>query len=224
MVYCTVPPRGSPTGSRCDSPTAPDLPRTRRRGVPGRRPSAVPRPDRRRSGGRVRHQLRRVCASASSRAARAGLVHVPINYALRGEELSYLLAPVRRPGGAGGSGAARRTSTAFARRSRHRARDRTARRGRVAARRRRRTVTCRGFDARVADDDLVQLLYTSGTTSKPKGAMMTHGALVHEYVSSIDRARLRRRRQPADLHAAVPLGGHARVHAAVPRRSARRSA
>ncbi|NEE54081.1 AMP-binding protein, partial [Streptomyces sp. SID8455] len=36
-----------------------------------------------------------------------------------------------------------------------------------------------------ASGDLVQLLYTSGTTALPKGAMMTHGALVHEYVSAI---------------------------------------
>ncbi|BAX96205.1 acyl-CoA synthetase [Mycobacteroides stephanolepidis] len=35
------------------------------------------------------------------------------------------------------------------------------------------------------DTDLVQLLYTSGTTSKPKGAMMTHRSLVHEYMSCI---------------------------------------
>ena len=41
------------------------------------------------------------------------------------------------------------------------------------------------IDVAVEDTDLVQLLYTSGTTSKPKGAMMTHRALVHEYVSSI---------------------------------------
>ncbi|MGQ4601402.1 fatty acyl-CoA synthetase [Nocardia sp. R6R-6] len=33
--------------------------------------------------------------------------------------------------------------------------------------------------------DLAQLLYTSGTTSRPKGAMMTHGALISEYVSSV---------------------------------------
>jgi fatty-acyl-CoA synthase len=41
------------------------------------------------------------------------------------------------------------------------------------------------IDAEAADDTLVQLLYTSGTTSRPKGAMMTHRALVHEYASCI---------------------------------------
>lgn len=34
-------------------------------------------------------------------------------------------------------------------------------------------------------NDLAQLLYTSGTTSRPKGAMMTHSALIHEYVSCV---------------------------------------
>ena len=37
----------------------------------------------------------------------------------------------------------------------------------------------------MADADLVQLLYTSGTTSAPKGAMMSHRALLHEYVSCL---------------------------------------
>ena len=37
----------------------------------------------------------------------------------------------------------------------------------------------------VRDDDLVQLLYTSGTTAQAKGAMLTHRALVHEYMSCI---------------------------------------
>ncbi len=41
------------------------------------------------------------------------------------------------------------------------------------------------LDVAVEDTDLVQFLYTSGTTSKPKGAMMTHRALIHEYTSSI---------------------------------------
>ncbi|WP_010541853.1 fatty acyl-CoA synthetase [Dietzia alimentaria] len=40
-------------------------------------------------------------------------------------------------------------------------------------------------DSPATGDDLAQLLYTSGTTSRAKGAMMTHSALVHEYVSCI---------------------------------------
>ncbi len=35
----------------------------------------------------------------------------------------------------------------------------------------------------VADDDLAQLIYTSGTESRPKGAMLTHRSLISQYVS-----------------------------------------
>jgi fatty-acyl-CoA synthase len=113
--------------------------------------------------------------------ARAGLVHVPINYNLTGEELSYLLAQ---------SGSAIALVD-------------PALEGNVDAV----DVSLRGvmalrdapgslleqasagdvprLDVEVDDSDLVQLLYTSGTTSRPKGAMMTHRALVHEYISSI---------------------------------------
>ncbi|MGO9077897.1 MAG: acyl-CoA synthetase [Streptosporangiaceae bacterium] len=37
----------------------------------------------------------------------------------------------------------------------------------------------------VADDDLAQLIYTSGTESRPKGAMLTHRSLIAQYVSCI---------------------------------------
>jgi fatty-acyl-CoA synthase len=113
--------------------------------------------------------------------ARAGLVHVPINYALRGDELAYLLNrttvgavlvdpalddPLRAVGDdrrilplrdAPGSllDAARAESAP------------------VAA------------DGVAEASDLAQLLFTSGTTSKPKAAMMSHGALVSEYTSCI---------------------------------------
>jgi fatty-acyl-CoA synthase len=61
----------------------------------------------------------------------------------------------------------------------------------------------------VADDDLVQLLYTSGTTSLPKGAMLTHKALVHEYASCI--AALDLRPDDVPLHA-LPLYHSAQMH------------
>jgi fatty-acyl-CoA synthase len=60
-----------------------------------------------------------------------------------------------------------------------------------------------------SDTDLVQLLYTSGTTSQPKGAMMTHRALVHEYVSCIVGLDLREHDAP--LHS-MPLYHSAQMH------------
>ncbi len=59
------------------------------------------------------------------------------------------------------------------------------------------------------DADLVQLLYTSGTTSAPKGAMLTHRALVHEYVSCIQALDLSGADRP--LHA-LPLYHSAQMH------------
>ena len=113
--------------------------------------------------------------------ARAGLVHVPVNYALTGGELAYLLTQsgsavvLTDPSLADGVTACgapvertimlRDTEDSLL----------AAVRGGDVPR----------IDVEVADTDLVQLLYTSGTTSRPKGAMMTHRAFVHEYVSTI---------------------------------------
>lgn len=113
--------------------------------------------------------------------ARAGLVHVPINYALTQGELRYLVeqsgaslvlvdpALADRLPDAGVS-----PDTTMTLRDAEGSLLEQASTGEVPA-----------LDVTVADTDLVQLLYTSGTTSRPKGAMMTHRALVHEYVSTI---------------------------------------
>jgi fatty-acyl-CoA synthase len=112
--------------------------------------------------------------------SRAGLVHVPVNYALTGDELAYLLEQ---------SGS--RAVLFDPKLQEHLdpvLDDRTA----LALRDSEDSLLARAaagdvpeIDAEAADDTLVQLLYTSGTTSRPKGAMMTHRALVHEYASCI---------------------------------------
>ncbi|GAA1092289.1 fatty acyl-CoA synthetase [Nocardiopsis composta] len=116
--------------------------------------------------------------------ARAGLVHVPVNPALRRDELSYVLAQsgatvvLADPHLAG---AVEEIRSALP------ARDVLALRGALESllevARDPHAPVAEGSDT--ADGDLVQLLYTSGTTSSPKGAMMTHRALVHEYASSV---------------------------------------
>jgi fatty-acyl-CoA synthase len=115
--------------------------------------------------------------------ARAGLVHVPVNYALTGEELAYLL---------GSSGARLALVDPALRAGVEQVLGDTvvetvlALHGEPGAVLERwRTGEVPELDVTVSDTDLVQLLFTSGTTSKPKGAMMTHRALVHEYVSCV---------------------------------------
>ncbi|MCJ0875071.1 fatty acyl-CoA synthetase [Streptomyces sp. AP-93] len=113
--------------------------------------------------------------------ARAGLTHVPVNQNLTGEDLAYILENSgsalvladpelagRVPGGlavrplrdAPGSFLAGAQASAEP----------------------------AGPEAFARSGDpsrLAQLLYTSGTTALPKGAMMTHEALCHEYESAI---------------------------------------
>ncbi|WP_432180139.1 acyl-CoA synthetase [Streptomyces sp. NBC_00063] len=132
--------------------------------------------------------------------SRAGLVHVPVNQNLTGDDLSYIV---------GQSGCALvLTDPDLA--------DRLP----AAVR----TLTLRDADdcllARIpsaepydgpqsAADDLVQLLYTSGTTALPKGAMMSHRALVHEYVSAIHALGLAETDRP--VHS-LPLYHSAQMH------------
>lgn len=133
--------------------------------------------------------------------ARAGLVHVPVNQNLTGDDLTYLLDQ------SGSSLALTDPDLA----------------GRLPAGLPVRALrdapgslldaleTERAFTPRhpPASDDLVQLLYTSGTTALPKGAMMTHGALVHEYVSAITALGLAATDRP--VHS-LPLYHSAQMH------------
>ncbi|MEU0599862.1 acyl-CoA synthetase [Streptomyces sp. NPDC006393] len=132
--------------------------------------------------------------------ARAGLVHVPVNQNLTGDELAYIV---------GQSGSALVLADPDLA-------------GRLP-------VSARSLPLRDADDsllaalrstppydgpeprgeDLVQLLYTSGTTALPKGAMMTHRALVHEYLSAITALDLSAGDRP--VHA-LPLYHSAQTH------------
>ncbi|MCX4450953.1 fatty acyl-CoA synthetase [Streptomyces sp. NPDC058369] len=133
--------------------------------------------------------------------ARAGLVHVPVNQNLAGDDLAYIL---RQSGSSlvlTDPGLADRVPEGFPVRA---LRDDE---GSLLAG----LSTPRPFTParEPAADDLVQLLYTSGTTALPKGAMMTNGALVHEYVSAITALDLRAGDRP--VHA-LPLYHSAQMH------------
>ncbi|MFF8844065.1 acyl-CoA synthetase [Streptomyces sp. NPDC015127] len=134
--------------------------------------------------------------------ARAGLVHVPVNQNLTGDDLAYIvrqsgsslvladpdLAP-RLPAGPPVRPLRDADGSLLAELAEPRPYVPTA--GEPAA------------------EDLVQLLYTSGTTALPKGAMMTHRALVHEYVSAITALDLKPDDRP--LHT-LPLYHSAQMH------------
>src|SRR3569832_1259948 len=138
---------------------------------------------------------------------KAGLVHVPINFALAGRELAYL---VHQPG----------ARAVFADRALRPAveacgvpvdilgslRDGEGERDILAMARR---GEARPLEGVIADDDIAQLLYTSGTTSDPKGAILTHRALIHHYASAA--MALDMRATDRQLHA-LPLYHSAQMH------------
>jgi fatty-acyl-CoA synthase len=140
--------------------------------------------------------------------AKAGLVHVPVNFALTGEELAYIVNQ-------SGSRALFADAALGDRVQAVRGRIGVAHHG-----------TIRGGaeldvsawaaessrdepEADVRDEDLAQLLYTSGTTAAPRGAMLTHRALVHEYASCVAALDLAASDSP--LHV-LPLYHSAQMH------------
>ncbi|POX44062.1 acyl-CoA synthetase [Streptomyces sp. Ru72] len=132
--------------------------------------------------------------------ARAGLVHVPVNQNLTGDDLEYIVDQ---------SGCSLvLTDPDLAGNLPQRVRRLPLRDAddslltRLAA-----TEPYDGEEPRA--EDLVQLLYTSGTTALPKGAMMTHRALVHEYLSAITALDLSAGDRP--VHA-LPLYHSAQMH------------
>lgn len=132
--------------------------------------------------------------------ARAGLVHVPVNQNLTGDDLAYLV-------GQSGSSLVL-TDPDLADRLPEGTRTlplRDAPDSLLA-----RQDTAPAYDGpEPRGEDLAQLLYTSGTTALPKGAMMTHRALVHEYLSAITALDLSAGDRPAH---SLPLYHSAQMH------------
>lgn len=142
-----------------------------------------------------------------------GYIHVPINYALTGEELAYILTQsgarlvlhdadlAQTLADAPDRGGVEWTGTLIADTPASAAVDVLA----VA-------LAPDGAEAENAvtdGDTVVQLLYTSGTTAAPKGAMMTHAGLLAEYHSAIHDCRL----DGSDRAlAALPLYHSAQMH------------
>ncbi|MET8565522.1 acyl-CoA synthetase [Streptomyces flaveolus] len=132
--------------------------------------------------------------------ARAGLVHVPVNHNLTGDDLAYI---VRQSGSSlvlTDPGLADRLPGDVQTLPLRDTGD--ALLARLAT-----TPPYDGPEPRT--EDLVQLLYTSGTTALPKGAMMTHRALVHEYLSAITALDLSAGDRPAH---SLPLYHSAQLH------------
>ncbi|MFI6936201.1 acyl-CoA synthetase [Streptomyces sp. NPDC050287] len=132
--------------------------------------------------------------------ARAGLVHVPVNQNLTGDDLAYIAGQsgsslvLTDPDLAGRLPDGLRTLPL-------RDADDSLLAGLAS------TPAYDGPEPR--GEDLVQLLYTSGTTALPKGAMMTHRALVHEYLSAITALDLSAGDRP--VHS-LPLYHSAQMH------------
>lgn len=132
--------------------------------------------------------------------ARAGLVHVPVNQNLTGDDLAYIVDQSGSTLVLADPDLAGRLPDGVRTLPLRNAEDSLLARLDTAA-------PYAGAEPR--GDTLVQLLYTSGTTALPKGAMMTHRALVHEYLSAITALDLSAGDRP--VHS-LPLYHSAQMH------------
>ena len=132
---------------------------------------------------------------------RGGFVHVPVNYALTGEELSYI---VRQSG-------ARMimTTPSLASHLDGIAVEHTVLFDDLIPIARDPAAPV-GVEPDLEDDSLAQIVYTSGTTAAPKGAMMTHRAMMSQYFSCIHNMDYAESDQAL---AALPLYHTAQTHA-----------
>ena len=145
--------------------------------------------------------------------SRAGLVHVPINFALTGPELEYLVTDSQAPVLiVDDEYAATVHSIAESAELKHVIEMASMREHIDAGLRRNGPLTElvaeHNLDA-AEETDLAQLLYTSGTTSAPKGAMLTHRALLAHYDGTIPALDFTRDDNPL---IAMPLYHSAAMH------------
>ncbi|KOU72694.1 fatty acyl-CoA synthetase [Streptomyces virginiae] len=131
--------------------------------------------------------------------ARAGLTHVPVNQNLTGEDLAYVLDDSGSTLVLADPGLAGRIPDGYPVRP---LRDAPGSFLDGLA-------EPLPFEPDRDQGSLAQLLYTSGTTALPKGAMMTHRALAHEYESAIEALDLAEEDRP--LHS-LPLYHSAQMH------------
>ncbi len=132
---------------------------------------------------------------------RGGFVHVPVNYALTGEELSYIVHQsgarmvITSPPLWGHLDGIAVEHVALFDDLLPIARDPAA---------------PVGVEPDLEDESLGQIVYTSGTTAAPKGAMMTHRAMMMQYYSCIYNMEYGASDQAL---AALPLYHTAQLHA-----------
>ncbi len=113
--------------------------------------------------------------------ARAGIIHVPVNYQLKNDELDYILDNA----GVGIVFADPDLVDAVTATTTGAAAEVLDLNSLVPVASAEDISPAGDGEFSVADTDVAQLLFTSGTTSAPKGAVMTHRALIHEYLSAL---------------------------------------